>query len=144
MGKTTLLASLSAVCLLGGCTVHRICPPVQGTVVDAVTGQAVEGAKVKIMYWESERSTSTDCHGQFTFGAKYKAFPLFPLNLNLSRVMGCQGLRVEAPGYESAETSGTSPVYPRKPPPDIFVPKWTDRDGRMVAEPIPLKRKSNM
>ncbi|MHC4716981.1 MAG: carboxypeptidase-like regulatory domain-containing protein [Planctomycetota bacterium] len=139
MRKSALLVGLSAICLLGGCTIHRICRPFGGTVIDATTGAPIKGAEVRIRYWQSERVTHTDSQGRYAFGAKYKAFPLFPLNLN--RVVGCHGLRIEAAGYQPADVLGPwAPVHQGKPPPEFVTPKVTNTDKGTVADPIPLTR----
>jgi len=103
MSKVLLLVSLSVVCLVGGCTSQRICPPVQGTIVDAVTGKPIAAAAVKIEYFDAQRKTRTDQHGKFSFAAKHKLFPLkfvYPINVHLDRISGFR-LEAEAEGYES-------------------------------------------
>jgi hypothetical protein len=102
MLKLPLLASLSTVCLLSGCVLHQICPPVQGSVVDTVTGAPIKSAKVNIQYCDSQRTSRTDNKGQFSFDAKHKAYAPF-INIHVDRDWWFS-LHVEADGYKPVST----------------------------------------
>ena len=108
MGKSGLLISLLAVCLLGGCTIVRIVPPVQGSVVDAATGVPIQSASVKIKYLNSSRTARTDSQGRFSFPAKHNAYCRF-INVHVDRDSWFS-LHVEADGYQAFSTREDS-VY---------------------------------
>ena len=144
MGRLLLPVILSAGCLLGGCTVLRIVPPVQGSVVDAVTGVPIKSAKVTIKYFNSQRESCTDAQGQFAFGPRYNIYGSF-INVHVDRDSWFS-LHVEADGYKAVSTgrySGFYWEYWERLPPEFFEEqqrrhgiKWTGES--MVFPPIKL------
>jgi hypothetical protein len=100
MGKLLLLVSLIPICLLGGCTIVRIVPPLHGSVVDAATGAPIKSATVNVKYFNSTRTDRTDSQGRFSFGAKHMLVTFVPVHLD--RVSGFT-LNVEADRYHPTD-----------------------------------------
>jgi len=102
MARLTALLCLYAAGIFGGCNTYRVCPPIQGTVIDATSGRPVESAHVRIKYYyhNSERTARTNAQGQFAFEAKYRWLPGFNLTFESSFE-----LEVTADDYEQ-QTAG--------------------------------------
>jgi len=143
MRKALPPIGLVVVCLMGGCTIQRICPAVQGTVVDAVTGAPIEDASLRIEYFDAHRTTRTDRQGRFSFAAKYKVFPL--INVHLGRISGFR-LQAEAKGHQSRGIEVWTHVSTESPPHELMLhgPKHSHRmlyTGKaIVMDPIRLAR----
>jgi hypothetical protein len=130
---------VSAVCLIGGCQVHRLCAPITGTVIDTDTKKPIENAKVTVAYvWKKTRVTHTNSEGRFAFGAYYKIWPLFPLNL--SRVIGVREIRMESPGHDPVDINGWMCLIEHRPSrPGYLSPKLTGVNNEIQIEPVELK-----
>ena len=141
----TLVLMACCTCILGGCTIQEVCPPIRGTVVDAVTGVPVKSAKVTIGYWNPERVSQTDSQGRFSFGAKHEWVALLP-----GAELGTRGFSVqaEADGYSASDsthygwrlwgpdlgkTAAMPPMWPGKP-------KMVYDGEVIVIDPIALAR----
>jgi hypothetical protein len=99
MRQVHILLWASGLAVCGGCTIQRLAPPLEGSVVDARTGRAISAATVAIRYFDAARSDRTDSEGTFAFAAHYKVFPLVPLPLG--QVSGFS-LEASADGYRPA------------------------------------------
>lgn len=140
-----LLVCLVVAAALGGCKNHCICPPVEGTIIDAVTGSPIPAARVTIHYYNSKRMNRTDSMGHFAFDdPEYQML----LTGHLDRVWGFS-LCVEAEGYRplnSPKIPLEMSALPRYPLPHEIQPMqfWPYRmvyTGKtVVIDPIPLQQ----
>jgi len=147
----TLVLMVCCTCMLGGCTIQEVCPPIRGTVVDAVTGVPVKSAKVTIGYWNPERVSQTDSQGRFSFGAKHEWVPVtVTYNLWPRGELGTRGFSVqaEADGCSASDSTHygwrlwgpdlgkTAAMPPRSP----GAPKMAYDGEAIVIDPIALAR----
>jgi hypothetical protein len=149
MAKTLLLTVCGA-CLLSGCQVLHVCPAVQGTVVDAATGNPVKFAQVTIRYLSSgwvnqelkpEQVARTDSLGRYAFAVRNDLIVLLPVPLD--PVLGFS-IKVEADGYHASDLMQFGPWIGVEPPAGIEeghppgIPKMV-YDGETIAvAPIAL------
>jgi len=132
---------------LVGCTVLRVCPPIEGSVVDAVTGAPIESATVTVVYntsgWlnpRSERVTQTDSSGHYLFRGKTDVFVWLPMPMD---PVSAFSLQVKADGYLASDTMQYGPWLGLEPPSAIpespnGTPKMVYADEVIVVDPITL------
>jgi hypothetical protein len=138
MAKVIAVGCLCAVCLLSGCQVVRACPPVNGTVVDAVTRAPIKSAEVTIRYFNSEQVSQTDSQGRFHFEANHTLLVWLP---PMDPVFGFS-MQAKAEGYSTSDTMNCLWMS-FEPPPEIPVspsdaPKIVYADRVLVVDPITL------
>lgn len=143
MRQMHILLWACGIALCGGCTIQRLAPPLEGSVVDARTGRAIPAAIVTIRYLDATRRGYTDSEGAFAFGAHYKVFPLVPLPLG--QVSGFS-LEVSADGYlpaalELRRYHVSSEHRAHEIPPMHTQSHRMVYTGKLIAiDPMPLER----
>ena len=136
----TLLLAICCAGVIGGCMIHRDCPPVRGIVLDARTRAPIEDAKVTIGYLDSRRVGRTDGQGHFAFPVKVEFFLVLPGPMDpISRF----DLRVEAGGYAASDPMRYGPwmgLGPPRPIPegDPGKPRFSWSGEVLVVDPILL------
>ena len=143
----TLVFMTCGICFLGGCAVLRVCPQIEGSVVEGVTGAPIKSATVTVVYNtsgylnpHSELATQTDSQGRYLFKAKSDVFVWVPMPFDPACGFT---LQAKADGYSVSEVHRYGPWMGLEPPPTIAEPptgspKMAYRGEIIVIGPIKL------